>query len=134
MIFNYTQPLIFIKVLITHVLLLVSVSLYAQRETAIAKEYLRANAKTWGLTANDLQEMKVSSAYLSPSTGWFHIYFNQYYQSIPVYNSVLNVTVKDEQVIHVNNSFVSNTNSSSLNNLKGTSLTPKTALQKVAAH
>ncbi|HEY1056826.1 MAG TPA: hypothetical protein VGE24_16890, partial [Emticicia sp.] len=73
-----------------------------------AKNYLVNNTGKYKLTKPDINDMAVSSAYLSPSTGWYHIYFNQTYQDIEVFNGMLNVTLKGNDIIHVGNSFVEN--------------------------
>jgi hypothetical protein len=78
----------------------------AQTEVAIAKNYLNQNADKEKLSTADLARMEVSSAYLSPTTGWYHIYFKQMYASIEVYNGMLNTTIKNGNVAYVASSFV----------------------------
>jgi len=71
-----------------------------------AKLHLQNNQKKINLSSDDLKAMVVSSAYISPTTGWYHVYFNQTYQAIDVYNGILNVALKDGHVIHIANSFI----------------------------
>ncbi|HLO42807.1 MAG TPA: M36 family metallopeptidase [Leadbetterella sp.] len=103
----------------------------AQNETENAKNYLIQNASREKLSQQDITEMLISSKYLSPSTGWYHIYFNQTYQEIEVFNGLLNVTMKGSNVIHIGNSFVENLPSKIFPNSK-INLKPVEALQKAA--
>ena len=58
------------------------------------------------LSQRDLNEMIVSSAYLSPSTGFYHLYFNQRFKEIEVYNALLNIVVKHNNIAHIENQFL----------------------------
>jgi extracellular elastinolytic metalloproteinase len=89
----------------------------AQTELNVIKTYLTkiaehqekaTNEELNALSASDIKEMTVSSAYLSPSTGWFHAYFTQTYKGIDVFNALLNVTLKDGKVAHTTHQFVPN--------------------------
>jgi hypothetical protein len=73
-----------------------------------AKFHVQNRLAQLNLTKEEINEMTVSSAYLSPTTGWYHAYFNQTYQGIDVYNGILNVTLKDGHVINIGNSFTPN--------------------------
>lgn len=88
--------------------LLISLAATSQNEVAITKSYLAQNAAKEVISTTDIDEMIVSSAYLSPSTGWYHIYFIQTYQSIEVYNGMLNATLQLGEVKNVGNTFVPN--------------------------
>lgn len=83
-----------------------SLGAFAQKEVETAKIYLKANAAQYHLSDNDLNEIGISSQYLSPSTGWYHIYFMQKYQSIEVYNGLLNATLANGNVVNAGNNFV----------------------------
>ncbi|MES2516583.1 MAG: M36 family metallopeptidase [Bacteroidota bacterium] len=124
------------KVIVTLLLFILTFSLQAQVEIQTAKTYLSRNAITQKLTSTDIAEMSVSSAYLSPTTGWYHIYFNQTYQSVEVYNALLNVTIKDGQVVNLGNSFVSDlTSKVPTGLLKSTiNITPLQAIQNAATN
>lgn len=118
------------KITLVAFLTLLSISLYAQTEITTAKNYLTANAAKQKLSAGDINEMIVSSAYLSPTTGWYHIYFNQTYQSVEVYNGLLNTVIKDGQVAYVTSNFIENIASKAP--VPAASLSPVQALQKAA--
>ncbi len=96
------------KIIAFIIVLLFSISTYAQKEIEIAKNYMAANVAKQKLTAADISEMKVSSAYVSPTTGWYHVYFTQTHQSVEVYNALLNLTLKNGNVEYVTNNFIPN--------------------------
>jgi Fungalysin metallopeptidase (M36)/Fungalysin/Thermolysin Propeptide Motif len=125
------------KVAFAFLLLLTSVSLKAQTEIATAKTHLANNTDKYRLSKTDINDMMVSSAYLSPTTGWYHIYFNQAYQNVEVFNALLNVTMKDGQVVHTNSSFVDNLSlrltGINTTNAQG-SISPTQAIEKAAQH
>lgn len=112
--------------------LLFSFQVQAQKEAEKIKEYLTTNAATYKLSTNDLKEMSVSSAYLSPSTGWYHMYYIQNYQSVEVYNGILNVAFANDKVINVSNNFIENIAAKVSNTLSAIQLTPVNAISKAA--
>ncbi|HAK77666.1 MAG TPA: hypothetical protein DCM71_12325, partial [Runella sp.] len=119
-------PKLFFLVLFT----CISWATQAQSEIQTATQYLTENATKHKLLKQDIDRMTVSSAYLSPTTGWYHVYFNQTFESVEVYNSLMNLVVKDGQVQHTTGSFVSNIEA--LANLAPISVSPIQALQKAA--
>jgi Zn-dependent metalloprotease len=118
-------------------LVFTSISLKAQTEIATAKSFLTDNTEKYKLSKTDINDMTVSSAYLSPTTGWYHLYFNQTYQNVEVFNALLNVTMKNGQVVHTTNSFVDNL-SVRLSGINTTNaqgiVSPTQAIEKAAQH
>jgi Fungalysin metallopeptidase (M36)/Fungalysin/Thermolysin Propeptide Motif len=101
----------------------------AQNEINIAKKYFIENAAKHKMTKDDIAEMNISSQYLSPTTGWYHIYFNQTFQQVEVYNGLLSVVLKDGKVAYAANSFVQSITSRIPEN-KIATLSAELALQK----
>ncbi len=120
------------KIVFTLLLFFVSISANAQTEINIAKNHLNANAVKYKLSEKDLSEMAVSSAYLSPTTGWYHVYFNQSYQSIEVYNGILNTVLKNGQVQNVTSTFIENLSAKAKINPLKISISPQKAIQNSA--
>ena len=120
------------KMLFVMLCAFLSISVQAQTEIADVKNYLTANAAKQNLTAADIAEMTVSSSYFSSTTDWYHIYFNQTYQSVEVYNALLNVTLKNGQVEYVANSFVAGLAFKVPSGNLKTLITPVQAIQKAA--
>ena len=74
---------------------------------AIAMDFVRRNLAALGLEASDLEGYTVSNVVYSKVTGATHIYLQQRYQGIPVYNAQLQINVnRDGRIISVNNSFM----------------------------
>ncbi len=73
-------------------MLLLASSAQAQN-VASAIQYVQNNASALGLTAADVADMEVVSAYTSQHNGVSHVYLRQRHQGIPVYNGILNVNV-----------------------------------------
>ena len=73
----------------------------------IAMDFVRSNLAALGLEASDLEGYAVSNVVYSKVTGATHIYLQQRYQGIPVYNAQLQINVnRDGRIISVNNSFM----------------------------
>jgi hypothetical protein len=99
----------------------------------IAKKYLSDNAAKYQLSDSDINQMIVSSEYLSPTTGLYHVYFNQAFEGIELHNGVLNLTLKNNQVQHVASSFLPQLQNLASNvNLKSLAVSPIQALQQAA--
>jgi extracellular elastinolytic metalloproteinase len=76
---------------------------------ALALKFVRDNVAALGLEAADLQGYAVANVVYSKVTGTTHIYLQQRYRGIPVYNAQLHVNVNREgRIISVNNSFMPN--------------------------
>lgn len=88
--------------------LIFAVSAFAQEDYNLeaAKQHLQIKQEKLRLSGGDLKNMSLASSYISPTTGWYHAYFNQTYLGIEVYNGILNVALKDGHVIHIANNFV----------------------------
>ncbi len=135
MIKNYTKTLSETKVknFLAMFLIFLSLGVKAQKEVALTKKYLNENTAKYNLALSDITNMKVSSEYLSPTTGWYHIYFNQTLQSIDVYNGVLGITLKDNKVVYAANSFVPSLATKMPTSNDATTLSAKDALRKAIA-
>jgi hypothetical protein len=129
----FSQNLLF-KIVFSVLLTIVLFNANAQKEVESAKTYLSENALKQKLALTDIAEMNISSQYLSPTTGWYHIYFNQTYQSVDVFNGLLNVTLKDGEVFYVGNNFVQGIASKAPIGAINLNLSPLEAIQKAAAN
>lgn len=74
---------------------------------ALAMSFVRDNLASLGLEATDLQGYAVTDVVYSKITGATHVYLQQQYRGIPVYNAQLHINVnRDGRIISVNNSFL----------------------------
>jgi hypothetical protein len=79
----------------------------SQDAVDVAFRYVDRNQQKLGLTASDIQEMVVSSQVASEHNGVTHVYLQQRYQGIDVYNAILNVNVLyGKEVLSSGNRFV----------------------------
>lgn len=91
--------------------LYISNSLIAQNLQALSlgKQYLEASKTNWNLTSSDLKDLMVTDQYQSDHNGVTHIYFQQAYKGIPIYNAVTSVHVtKDGKVFDSPCRFIDN--------------------------
>lgn len=74
---------------------------------AIALDYLQREAAKLGLTADDLADMVVTDRYVTQRTGVTHLFLQQRYHGITVFNAVINVNIsRNGAVINLGNRFV----------------------------
>ncbi len=59
-------------------------------------QHLQKYASDWNLTANDLMEFRVRDKYTSRHTGAKHIYLNQQYNGLDVYNAIVTLTLRPD--------------------------------------
>ncbi len=75
------------------------------RETAL--QFLRENPARFGLSAADVADVRVTDEYVSKNNGVTHVWVQQQYQGIPVYNGLFGLHVKpDGGVVHLAHRFV----------------------------
>ena len=78
---------------------------------SLIQNWLEAKGSNYNLTANDVLDLQVSDAYFSDKTRINHVYINQAYQGIKIFNAISSVAVRDNYVFHYANAFVSNISS-----------------------
>jgi Zn-dependent metalloprotease len=72
----------------------------------IALNYLRENSAAYGLSDSDLVDMVVTDIYESKHSGTTHIFLQQRYAGIDVYNGVININVaQNGSIINLGNRF-----------------------------
>ena len=76
---------------------------------SIALDYIKANKADLGLTGADVKDVRISSSVFSAHNGVTHVYLQQQYRGIDVYNGLINVNVaRDGSVLSAGNRFVAN--------------------------
>ena len=61
----------------------------------------------WQLEKEDISEYEITDRYTSKHNGVTHIYINQKYQGITVFNAITNFNIKNGKLLLANNNFVS---------------------------
>lgn len=88
---------------------LAAVPSHAARPASAALEYVQRHKQELGLTGSDVEEISVSSEVASVHNGITHVYLQQEYRGIDVYNAIFTVNVrKDGSVLSASSRFVSN--------------------------
>ncbi len=96
--------------------LLAPLALFAQTAKTIEEYTALILTQNTGLKGNDLLEIKLSSQSQDNSNGVTHIYFNQYYKSIPIHNAVLGLHLdRNGKVVSINSTFFKNLESNTEN-------------------
>ncbi|MBR9919782.1 MAG: T9SS type A sorting domain-containing protein [Bacteroidetes bacterium] len=97
----------------------------------IALRHIDQHIGEWGLTANDIADMKVDYEYRTAHNGLTHIYFLQTHEGIEIYNAILNVNIKDDgEVLYVGRRFVADAASKVNGVVPG--LSPEQAIEAAA--
>lgn len=77
--------------------------------TAAALGFAQKNKKELGLTRSDINDLVVSSKVVSKHTGVTHVYLQQRYRGIEIFNAIINVNVAaDGSILSAGTSSVSN--------------------------
>lgn len=94
------------KLLILGFLVMNISSLSGQSADRKARQFLAQQAESWGLQQADLSDLIISDMYTTDHNGLTHVYFQQQYKGIPIYNAVTSVHItKEGKVIESPNRF-----------------------------
>ncbi|WBM74496.1 T9SS-dependent M36 family metallopeptidase [Saprospira grandis] len=104
--------------------------LWGQTSNEQIQQLLLQQQKQLGLKASDLSEWRVYDRHQSKQTGVEHIYIRQMYQGVEVQNAVINLNIKNGQLISLGNRFEANLAQRVL--AASAQITPATAIQKAA--
>ncbi|WP_452223982.1 T9SS-dependent M36 family metallopeptidase [Lacinutrix chionoecetis] len=75
---------------------------------SLIQEWLDKNKEKYNLSENDLSNLLVSDAYFSKKSRINHVYVNQAYQDVKIYNAISSVAVKENYVFYYDNGFIPN--------------------------
>lgn len=95
-------------------------------------DYLKNNKARFGLQSDDFTDLAINNAYYSEGTEITHVYINQTYQNIRIYNAISSVAIKNGEVFYFSNRF-HNAISSKINT-NVASQTPTAAIESLANH
>ena len=74
----------------------------------VIQTYLTQNQAKFSFTANDIEDLYVNKEYFSKSTKINHVYVNQRFQGIEIYNAVSSVAIRDNAIFYYANNLISN--------------------------
>lgn len=122
-----------IYLLLTSLFLITTV--FGQHEKAInsANQFLQEKITDWQLTEADIADIAIENIFTSKHNGVTHIYFNQQYQGIKIFNALSTVNVlPNGEILHASNRFLPKI--ATLVNTAQARISQETAIQKAALH
>ncbi|MDX1317085.1 MAG: peptidase, partial [Xanthomarina gelatinilytica] len=103
---NYAQKFVIIGMLLFGFIGFAQHNLSDSEYGSLIETYLTKNLATYQLTEPDIQDLYVSNEYFSKSTKINHVYVNQRYQGIEIFNATSSVAIKDNAVFYYANNFI----------------------------
>ena len=117
------------KKVLLFIFLLNSLLSFSQDNKELIQQFLNQNQERFDLNVSDIQDWIVTNEVYSRRSGITHVYIQQQYDGVPIFNAVANISIKNGRVIHHGISFLKNV--AEKTNTKNPSITPVLAIQKV---
>lgn len=96
----------------------------------IVTRYFEQNDSRYNLQPSDYQDISILNEVFSKSTNVTHLYLNQRYQGVRIYNAISSLAIKDNQVFYYANRFISDI-SNKVNTINPV-ISPLQAIDKVS--
>ena len=104
------------------------------RIQSVIANHFNENLEKSALNAEDVEEYKITSVVPSLNPDIQHVYLQQYYKGIPIRSAVYKLTVtKNDEVTYEVNQFVQNLNKKVTASKSSPTITPQSAIRRVAA-
>ncbi len=95
-------------------------------------DYLKEHKSDFNFQDKDIEQLIVTNEYLSKSTGLTHVYVNQTFEGIRIFNAISSVTIKEEDVVYFSNRFLNNIETKV--NAFSPTKSPVSAIQTLVSH
>ena len=95
-------------------------------------DYLKERKSDLSFQDKDIEQLIVTNEYFSKSTGLEHVYVNQTFEGIKIFNAISSVTIKDDGVVYFSNRFLNNIETKV--NAFSPTKSPVSAIQTLASH
>lgn len=105
---NYFKSLLLLAVLVFTNMVYSQSSLLDSEYGATIQNYLNQNKEAHNLTISDISDLAVNKEVFSKSTKITHIYVNQQFQGVPIFNAMSSIAIKGNAVFYYANSFINN--------------------------
>ena len=89
-------------------IILAQTPLLESENGSLIHTYLLQNKDKWQLTPEDLDELIVLSSHQDAKTAITHVYAQQHFNHIPIFNAIVSIGIKNGRVINAANTFVPN--------------------------
>jgi predicted aconitase with swiveling domain len=97
---------------------------------SLVTRFFSENSTKYNLQSQDFEDVVIQNEVFSKSTGITHLYLNQQYRGIKIYNAISSMAIKNNDVFYYANRFIHNINSK-VNTINPV-LTPLQAIEKVS--
>ncbi|MGF1556245.1 T9SS-dependent M36 family metallopeptidase [Paucihalobacter sp.] len=98
----------------------------------LVNNYLEEHLSSHNLTNPDIQDLLIQNEVYSKSTKITHLYLNQQFQGIKIYNAISSLAIKDEKVFYFANRFLGGV--AEKVNTTSPQITAQNAIEKLAVH
>ncbi|PNQ72047.1 peptidase [Hanstruepera neustonica] len=95
------------------------------------QQYLDQEKESLNLTSSDIADLSISKEFFSKKTKITHVYVNQRYQGINIFNAISSVAIKDNSVFYYANNFIGNINERI--NTTSPQINAQTAIERVVS-
>ncbi len=95
------------RILLIYILSIAWISIDAQSALPDIPSILDTYKNKLGVTPNDLAEYSISSTYTTDHLNVTHVYLEQKYQDIKVFNGILNLNLLGDQLVSFGNRWIS---------------------------
>ncbi|MCF6279470.1 MAG: T9SS-dependent M36 family metallopeptidase [Flavobacteriaceae bacterium] len=109
-------------------ILLFSFGAYSQDFTELIRTYFNENKQTLNLLEEDVSDWIITNEVYSRKSEVTHVYVQQVYNGIPIFNAVGNFAIKNNRILFSQNSFINNIATKS--NASTPILSPEMAIEK----
>lgn len=121
-----------IRFLLIILLPLASIGVFGQTGLPDLPLLLDQNKNEFGLTPQDIQEYSVSDSYTTEHLNLTHVYLEQRFQDIRVFNGILNLNLSGNSLVSYGNRWIPDIKSKTPASLPG--LTAQSAVERAANH
>lgn len=94
-----------LKTLLMFCFALLTAMAFSQTNSELALNFMRSQPQEFGLSADDVKDLKVTNETYFKPAGLTNIYIQQRYLGIPIHNALFSVHIKDGQIASWSNRF-----------------------------
>ncbi len=129
--YNYLRFLVFLGLILLSFTGVSQNNLIESEYGSKIQTYLNQEKETYNLTSSDIADLVISKEFYSKKSKITHVYVNQRYQGITIFNAISSVAIKDNVVFYYANNFIAGIDQRI--NTTAPQLNAQTAIQRVAS-
>lgn len=91
----------------TAIFLLCSIAMFTQNFHDLAIQFIHNESESWGLTKEDISDLRITDSHISSLSSVHHIYLQQFHENIPVRKGLASVHIDSQgKILHKTQSLV----------------------------